>query len=232
MKTIISDKKTAEVRAAEKICALVNEKPDSVLALAGGRSVTGLYDALLELSRAGRLSFSAVRVFAVTEYLDAAPAFSHKKTIYDDFLSHTDIAPENVYFPEADKTEEFERLIAFCGGIDIAVLGLGENAHFGYNEPATPFASLSHVQKLTDATKRQNACIFGGVDRVPDMAVTMGIKTITSAKEIFVLAFGESKAEAVHKMLYGRNDSVFPAAFLQIPMNVSVYLDEDASSQV
>ena len=232
MKTIISDKKTAAVRAAGEICTLVNEKPDAVLALAGGRSVVELYKELLEMHCAGRLSLASLRVFAVAEYLDAEPAFSHRKTIYDDFLSHTDIAPENVFFPEADGTEEYERHIAACGGIDIAVLGLGENAHIGYNEPATPFASLSHVQKLTDATKRQNASLFGGEDRVPHRAVTMGIKTICSAKEIFVLAFGESKAEAVHKMLYGRNDSVVPAAFLQIPMNVSVYLDEDASSQV
>lgn len=232
MKTIISDKKTAALRAAERICALINEKPDAVLALVGGRSVQGLYENLLALYREGRLSFAAVRVFAVAEYLDVEPAFSHRKTIFDDFLSHTDIAPENVFFPEAERPEEYERLIACCGGIDIAVLGLGENAHFGYNEPATPFASLSHVQKLTAATKRQNASIFGGEDRVPDRAVTMGIKTLTSAGEIFVLAFGESKAEAVHKMLYGRNDSVAPAAFLQIPVNVSVYLDEDASSQV
>lgn len=232
MKTIISDKKTAQLRAAERICELVNEKPGAVLALAGGRSVVGLYAALLDMFRQGKLSFAGVRGFAVAEYLDVDHKFSHRKTIYDEFLSLTDMTPENFHFPEADKTGEYEALIEASGGIDLAVLGLGENAHFGYNEPATPFASRCHVQKLTDATRRQNGPIFGGEDMVPEKAVTMGIKTITMSKEIFVLAFGESKAEAVHKMLYGRNDSVVPAAFLQIPMNVSVYLDEEASSQL
>lgn len=232
MKTIISDKNSIQLQAAERICALINEKNDAVLALAGGRSVQGLYAALLDMYGAGKLSFSKTRAFAVAEYLDAAPGLSHRKTIFDDFLSYTDIAPENVFFPEEDKCDEYETLIEQAGGLDLVVLGLGENAHFGYNEPATPFASLTHVQKLTDATKRQNAVIFGGEDSVPEKAVTMGIKTITAAKEIFVLAFGESKAPAVHKMLYGRNDSVVPAAFLQIPMNVTVFIDEAASSQL
>lgn len=218
--------------AAEKICAFINNKPDAVLALVGGQSVRGLYAALLEMYRAGKLSFSAVRVFAVAEYLDAAPEYSHKKTIYDDFLSHTDISRENVFFPEAESCEEYEAGIVEAGGLDLTLLGLGENAHFGYNEPATLYASLTHVQKLTDATKRQNAAIFGAVDKVPEKAVTMGIKTITQSKEIFVLAFGENKAQAVHKMLYGRNDGVAPAAFLQIPMSVTVFLDEAASSQL
>ena len=232
MKTIISDKKSSQMRIAERISRLIKEKPDAVLALAGGRSVQGLYEALLEMHRSGKLSFAGVRVFAVAEYVDAEAAHSHRRTIYEDFLAHTDIAPENCFFPKAEECEEYERLIEAAGGIDLAVLGLGENAHIGYNEPATPFSSLTHVQKLTDATKRQNLAIFGAYDRVPEKAVTMGIKTIISAKEIFVLAFGESKAQAVHKMLYGRNDSVIPAAFLQIPMNVTAWLDEAASSEL
>ena len=232
MKTIISDKNSAQLRAAEKICARIREKPDAVLALAGGHSVQGLYAVLLGLYRAGKLSFSKVRVFAVAEYLETKAEYCHKKTIFDDFLRHTDISPENVFFPAADEYDDYETLIARSGGLDLAVLGLGENAHIAYNEPATPFASLTHVQKLTDATRRQNAPDFGGADSVPEKAVTMGIKTITSAKEILVLAFGENKAQAVHKMLYGRNDSVIPAAFLQIPMNVTVFLDEAASSEL
>ena len=232
MKTIISDKNTVLLRSAEAVCALIKEKPDAVLALAGGRSVQGLYAAMLEMHRAGKLSLSKARVFAVAEYVDVDAQHSHKKTICDDFLCHTDISPENIFFPQADKCGEYEALIADAGGLDLAVLGLGENAHIGYNEPATPFASLTHVQKLTDATRRQNADIFAGEDRVPEKAVTMGIKTLTQARDIFVLAFGENKAQAVHKMLYGRNDSVVPAAFLQIPMNVTAYLDGASSSEL
>lgn len=123
-------------------------------------------------------------------------------------------------------------MIAAQGGLDLAVLGLGINAHIGYNEPATPFDSLTHVQKLTAATKRQLATRFGGEENCPEFAVTMGIKTLVSARSIMLLAFGEHKADAVFKMLYGRNDSVIPAAFLQIPLNVTVYLDKEAAQKL
>ena len=67
---------------------------------------------------------------------------------------------------------------------------------------------------------------------MPEKAVTMGIKTITDARDIIVLAFGADKAAAVFEMLYARDDSVIPAAFLQIPMNVTVYADAEASSKL
>jgi 6-phosphogluconolactonase/glucosamine-6-phosphate isomerase/deaminase len=126
----------------------------------------------------------------------------------------------------AEKGERIVAEIKAAGGLDIAVLGLGANAHIGYNEPAVPYDSLSHRQKLTDATKRQNAEVFGSEEDVPEYGYTMGIYTLVWATEIIVLAFGEAKADAVHKMLYGRDDSSVPAAFLQIPRDVTVYLDE------
>jgi len=179
----------------------------------------------------GEISFSEARVFAVTELLDVPAHMRCRKTIFDDFLSKTDIKSENIHFPDIEDMDAYERRIESVGGVDLAVLGIGENAHIGYNEPATQFSSLCHVQKLTDATKRQLEKQFGAA-YIPERAFTMGIKTITQAKDIIVLAFGEEKAGAVHKMLYGRNDSVVPAAFLQIPMNVTVYLDKAASSQL
>ena len=112
------------------------------------------------------------------------------------------------------------------------MIGIGHNGHIGYNEPGTPFDSLTRIQILAPATRRQLADTFGGEEKVPEKAVTMGIKTITGARDIAVLAFGEDKAAAVFEMLYARDDSVIPAAFLQIPVNVTVYLDEAASSKL
>lgn len=231
MKTIISAENEIFNFAAEQIKKLLHEKTEPVLALPGGRTVQGLYALLLDMFKAGELSFSRTKVFALAEFLDSGEHMSCRRIIYDDFLSKTDIKAENVFFPQADCPEDYDRLIADCGGLDLALLGIGENAHIGYNEPATPYASLSHVQKLTEATKRQLSKQFGSGE-LPERAVTMGIKTITQARQILLIALGEDKAEAVHKMLYGRNDSVVPAAFLQIPLNVNIYLDEAASSQI
>ena len=147
-------------------------------------------------------------------------------------ISRTDLPSEQCHFLTAESLDGYDAAIAAAGGLDLALLGLGDNAHIGYNEPATPFSSLSHRQKLTDATKRQNAPVFGSAEAVPEYGYTMGIYTLVWASEIIVLAFGEEKADAVHKMLYGRNDSTVPAAFLQIPRDVTVYLDEEAASKL
>ena len=111
-------------------------------------------------------------------------------------------------------------------------MGLGDNAHVGYNEPATPYDSRTHRQKLTDSTRRQLADQFGGAERVPAYAWTMGIKTLVEARQILVLAFGEEKAKPAFQMLYARDDSFVPAAFLQLPPEVTVLLDEAAAAKI
>ena len=111
---------------------------------------------------------------------------------------------------------------------DLCILGLGYKGQIGFNEVATPYDSLTHVQKLTESTKQQ----FSFLGEVPDFGMTMGVKSICESKRIIVLALGENKADAVFGMLYGRNDSTIPAAFLQIPVNVEVYLDEKAACRL
>ena len=114
----------------------------------------------------------------------------------------------------------------------MAVLGLGVNAHVGYNEPAVPFDSRTHRQKLTDKTRAQLAGQFGSAEAAPAYAWTMGVKTLVSARQILVLAYGEEKAWAVFQMLYARDDSVIPAAFLQIPPEVTVLVDPAAARKL
>ena len=112
--------------------------------------------------------------------------------------------------------------------IDLAVLGLGYKAQIGFNEVGTPYDSTKHNQKLTDNTKEEYS-VFGPV---PDMGVTLGIGDLVKAKNIMVLALGTKRAEAVYNMLYARDDSIVPAAFLQLPRNVIVFADEDAGSKL
>ena len=110
--------------------------------------------------------------------------------------------------------------------IDLALLGIGYKAQIGFNEVATPYASTKHTQKLTRTTKEE----YSFLGDVPDEGITLGISDIVKAKKIIVLATGNKKAEAAYNMLYARDDSTVPAAFLQLPPNVDVYLDEEAAS--
>lgn len=232
MKTIVSDREDILLRAAEQIKAIVRAKPDAVLALAAGRSLPPLYRILADHVRAGTLSLARVRAFAVTEFDPAPEGLSCRHALEESLLNETDIRPENCLFLSPEGLEAYDEQISLAGGLDLALLGLGDNAHIGFNEPATPFDSLTHRQKLAPATRRQYGALFGGEELVPEFGLTMGVKTLCSAREIILLALGEEKAEAVCHMLYGRTDSAVPAAFLQVPVHVTVYLDREAASKL
>lgn len=232
MKTIVSDKTELVERAAGQIRELIASKPDAVLALAAGETVRPLCARLAGLCRRGELSLERARLFAVTEFEDAPEGLSCREQLEKELIEKTDLKKENCFFLTRESLDGYDAQIEAAGGLDLAVLGLGHNAHIGFNEPATPFDSRTHAQKLTDITRRQYAARFGGEEKTPQYGLTMGIKTLVSAKEVMVMAFGEDKAEAVFKMLYGRNDSAVPAAFLQIPLNVTVYLDHTAAQKL
>lgn len=112
--------------------------------------------------------------------------------------------------------------------IDLAVVGLGYKAQIGFNEIATPYSSVRHSQKLTESTK-EDYSVFGSV---PDVGITLGISDIVKAKNIMVFVLGNKRSEAVYNMLYARDDSTVPAAFLQLPLNVIVFADEEAGSKL
>ncbi|MBQ5406735.1 MAG: glucosamine-6-phosphate deaminase [Oscillospiraceae bacterium] len=232
MKTVINNYEACNAEAAAQIRRILRGKPDAVLALSAGRTPRGLYEELSRLCRAGELSFRDAKLFAVTEFEGVDEERSCRRMLETCFVEKTDIRPENCRYLSPENLGDYDAQIKAAGGLDVAVLGLGANAHIGYNEPAVPYDSLSHRQKLTDATKRQNAAVFGSEEEVPEYGYTMGIYTLVWASEIIVLAFGEEKAEAVHKMLYARSDSSVPAAFLQIPRDVTVYLDQAAAGMV
>lgn len=232
MKTIVCEKEECCRRAADQIQSLLREKPAAVLALACGRSMQPLFEEVARRCAAGKMSLAEARVFAVTEFEDCPRELSCRGELERELLARTDLQPENCYFPDTGSGADYEARIAAFGGLDLAVLGLGDNAHFGYNEPATPYDSRTHRQKLTDATRRQLAWRFGSEEAVPAFAWTMGVKTVLEARQILVLAFGEEKAKPAFQMLYARDDSFVPAAFLQLPLNVTAYLDPAAAAKI
>ena len=232
MKTIVAEKEDCIRQAADEIRALLEAKPEAVLAFSAGRTVSGLFRELAARAAAGELSMKRARLFAVTEFEDVPEEKTARAQLLRELVEPTGMPRENCVFLAAETAERYEEKIAAAGGLDMAVLGLGVNAAVGYNEPATPFASLTHRQKLTEKTRAQLANGFGGEEHTPAFAWTMGIRTLVSARRILVLAFGEEKAEAVFRMLYARDDSVIPAAFLQIPPEVRVYADPEAAEKL
>ena len=228
MKTVISPENENAVKAAEHIKKTLREKPDSVLALTAGKSTEELYARLAEMCADGEISFSKARIFAVTELIGAEKGRSLREKLENELIRRIDISRENVFFPDAENLTGYDEMISNVGGIDLAVLGIGMNGHIGYNEPGTQFETFTRVQKLTKSTRRELGADYENVE----YAVTMGIKTLTGAGDIIVLAAGEEKADIVFKAVYGRTDSLIPAAFLQIPLQVTLYLDACAAEKL
>ncbi len=229
MKTIILSKADADKKAAAQVKSVLERKSSAVIALAAGESVKGLYAELADMVRRGEVSFENAHFFTLYEFEGSDIC---RRMVNVNFLDLTDATDENCVFMAAENFSDIDSRIEALGGLDLAVLDIGADARIGFNEPATPFDSLTHAQRLATATRRELAAVFGGEENVPERGITMGIKTITLAKEIMLLAYGEERAEPVFRMLYGRNDSAVPAAFLQIPVNVAVYLDEEAARKL
>ena len=234
MKTIVSATEDCIRAAAEQILSVLREKKNASLALDAGEDALRVLRRAAALAKEEGLSLREARVFAVCDFEALAPddPNSARRRLSEAFFVDTDAEEEKLFIPNAADPAAYDALIAQAGGIDLALLALGENARVGFNEPATQFDTHTHLQKLTDRTKRELAPLFGGEDRVPPKGVTMGFRELCAAKEIVVIALGEQKSKAVFHMLYGRDDSVYPAAFLQLPPNVTVHADPAAAKQL
>ncbi len=233
MKTVILPYDELCMEAAEKILALVEQKPDACLAFTVGEEQEGIYEALSVLSKLRGTRLSGCSIFLVNEYEGIAPDDGRScRARLCSLLYGSGADADALIVPATDNIDKFDALINEKGGLDLALLGLGTNCRVGFNEPGTPFDSLCHRQKLTDATKREMAAFFGGEAAVPEYGLTMGIKTLISAREHIIAAAGEEKAEAVFQTLYARTDSYRPSAFWQIPLHVSVYADKEAADKL
>ena len=232
MKTVVSDRASVLDRAAEAVCALLKAKPDAAVTLAAGRTMLPLWERLGELVCRGELSFSEVRFFQTAEFLNAPAEKTFRHMTEKKLLAVTDLKPEHCFWLSEENLKDCDEAIAKAGGLDLAVLGLGNNAHIGLNEPATQYDTRCRIQKLTPKTREQYGWLFGSAEEVPEKACTLGIHTLVEAKKILVLALGEEKAQATFDMLYARDDSIIPAAFLQLPFDVTVYADTEAGKKL
>lgn len=226
MKIITDSIENINRLAAEMIVEQVKNKPDSVLAFAAGRSTKGVY----ELLKGSGADFSGVEVFNICDYTEKSSLAAELNAELYAPLGITKVHSPDCADDEA--AAKYDDAISAIGGIDLIVLGMGLNGHIGFNEPATFYDTKTHIAKLTDSTKRMKAADFGGEENVPDYAVTMGLKTICSAKRVLLIAFGEEKADVVHKLVYGKTSTYVPAAMLQMHMNMTLCLDNEAAAKL
>ena len=233
------------VYVADKIVNSIKEYEQSncaepfVLGLTTGRTPLGLYRELVDRYNKGEVSFKNVAVFSIDEFypIDAADRQSRNYRTHSDFLDHVDIKPENVHLP--DSSVPMDQISAYCAAydkairkIDLMILGVGEQGQIGFNEPGSYANSRTRLVQLSYNSRKQQSTAFGGVQHTPSMAITVGLNTVSRAKEIVLMAWGENKADVVQRMVEGEITDMVPASHLQSFSGVEVVIDETAAQNL
>jgi glucosamine-6-phosphate deaminase len=199
----------------------------------------GTYRKLVEMAKDG-LDFSQVTTFNLDEYVGLAGDHpqSYRYYMEQNLFSGVNIPREKTFIPNgtaADLAAEcaaYEEKIKGAGGIDLQLLGIGSNAHIGFNEPGSEFGSTTRLVDLAESTIEDNSRFFASREEVPTQAISMGIKSIMQAKQIVLMANGENKADAIWATVLGPVTSDVPASVLQLHPFVTLVLDEAAASKL
>lgn len=225
---------------ANILSAQVIMKPKCILGLATGSTPIGAYQQLIAWYQKGDIDFSEVTSVNLDEYKGLSPENdqSYRYFMNTNLFDHINIKKENTYVPDglepdADKAcSRYNQIIADLGGIDLQLLGLGNNGHIGFNEPGSAFEKETHCVDLTQSTINANARFFSSLSEVPRQAYTMGIKTIMQAKKIVVAVSGAGKASIVREAFFGPITPQVPASVLQLHNDVTLVGDAAALAQI
>ena len=230
----------AALLVAERIAESIRAKPEIVLGLATGGTPLGIYRELVRMHREESLDFSNVTTFNLDEYVGLGPKHpqSYRFFMQQQLFDHINIKPSNTHVPNGLASDieaharEYEASVRAAGGIDLQLLGIGENGHIAFNEPGSPADSRTRRVDLTEATIEANSRFFSSMDDVPRHAITMGIATILDAKRIILMASGKRKANAIREAIEGPINESCPASQLQRSGDVTFVLDAAAAAQL
>lgn len=235
------DEQEVGVKAAGVMAEVIKEKPDAVIGLATGSSPLTMYAELVNKYKAGEISFKEVTSVNLDEYegLSKEHGQSYSYFMHKNLFNHIDIKEENVNLPNGlakdakAECERYDGVIEKAGGVDIQLLGIGNNGHIGFNEPADYFPKGTSLIELTDSTIDANSRFFASRDEVPTKAFSMGIGTIMSARKIVMVVIGKGKAEILEDALFGKVTPKNPASILQFYKGeVVVCADAEALSVI
>lgn len=240
MKVIITkDYDEMSQKAFEVMSGVVKSNPEAVIGLATGSTPIGLYKNMIKDHNENGTSYKKIKTVNLDEYagLDVTSDQSYVYFMRDNLFNHIDIDLKNTNIENgkaADREAECARYNALLETMqqDIQVLGIGSNGHIAFNEPGTPFGSVTHIVNLTESTIKDNSRLFRSIDEVPRQAFTMGLKNIMNAKKILILANGANKAKAVYGLVKGEVTENVPASILQLHPDCTLVCDEAAAELI
>ena len=239
---VYPESRPASYAIADQIVASIKTHTDSLfrLGLTTGATPTSLYNELTRRYEAGEVSFKNVEIVSIDEYYPSSKdeLQSRNHRLHEALLDKVDILKKNIHIP--DGTVKQEDLTAYCSrfdsiarGLDLLVIGVGEQGQVGFNEAGSNDKSRTRAVRLSYASrKRQSANFNHDISATPDKAITLGISTMLSAQRIILMAWGEDKATAVKAIAEGEINPACPASWLQRHDHISFYVDQAAASQL
>ena len=237
---VYPESRPASYAIADQIVASIKAHSEGLfrLGLTTGATPTSLYNELTRRYQAGEVSFRNVEVVSIDEYYPSSKdeLQSRNHRLHEALLDKVDIMKENVHIPDgtvsqSDLTSYCAKFDSIARGLDLLVIGVGEQGQVGFNEAGSNEKTRTRAVRLSYASrKRQSANFNHDISSTPDKAITIGINTMLSAKRIILMAWGEDKAAAVKAIAEGEIDTSCPASFLQHHDHISFYVDEGAAS--
>ena len=224
---------------ADYIVEYVNKKPESLIQLPGGDTPLGIFKALIEADKAGKVDFSKVTFVSLDEWenLGYETKGSCIQTLYDCLFNQLSINPEKqvcFFDGKANLETECKRVDQFVfdhGNIDISVLGIGMNGHIGFNEPGFDDNQYCTIIPLDEVTKKVSVKYFGKQLNI-EHGITLGFKHILNANKVILIADSMKKAEIVQKVVEGPITNEVPASLVRKVKNSVIYLDEEAATKL
>jgi glucosamine-6-phosphate deaminase len=206
-----------------------------VLGLPTGGTPLSTYKRLIELHKAGEVSFENVVTFNMDEYVGMEPSHpeSYHSFMHTNFFDHINIKPENINLLNGLATDleaecqRYEDKIASYGKINLFMGGIGEDGHIAFNEPMSSLASRTRIKTLTPHTRIANSRFFDGdIDQVPKLSLTIGVGTLLDAEEILILVTGHNKALAVEAAIEGNVNHLWTVSALQLHPKSIIVCDQ------
>jgi glucosamine-6-phosphate deaminase len=237
---VFADSHPATYEIADTIIEAIKAKKDGLfrLGLTTGVTPATLYRVLARRCKEGEFSFKNVEIVSIDEYYPSTgrDAQSRNRILHEALIDHIDIDKKNVHIP--DGTVAASEVTKYCikydeiaRGLDLLVIGVGEQGQVGFNEAGSNEKTRTRVVRLSySSRKRQSGNFNNDITATPDKAITIGIGTMLSAKKIILMAWGEDKANAVKAIAEGPKDPACPASLLQSHDHISFYVDETAAS--
>jgi len=224
---------------------ILNFKPTPerpfVLGLPTGSSPLGTYKKLVEFHKRGELSFANVVSFNMDEYvgLPTTHKESYHSFMYHNFFKHIDIRPQNAHILDGNATNleeecnKFEAAIVQAGGIELFLGGVGTDGHIAFNEPGSSLMSRTRVKTLAYETIVANARYFDNdINKVPKMALTVGVGTVFDAREVVIIVSGQHKAVALEKCIEHGVNHMYTMSKLQEHKRACIVCDEDSTAEL